>query len=86
MAQGNALTLIPTHAELPAQDAADFLNVSRSYLNMLLDENKIPSRKVGHDRRIVFRDLLDYKRRSDAERREALEEVSKLGQEIDEGF
>jgi excisionase family DNA binding protein len=82
MAAGEGVTVIPSHAELTTQQAAEILNVSRPYLIKLLECGAIEYRLVGKHRRVTLASLLAYKREDDRKRRQAADELSSLTQEM----
>jgi excisionase family DNA binding protein len=54
----------------------------RPYLIGLVESGKIPFRKIGRHRRIRFEDLLEVKRRDDADRRPAADDLGTLSQDL----
>jgi excisionase family DNA binding protein len=82
LGQGRAVTLLPQRAELTTQEAADYLNVSRPYVVGLIEQNKLPARKVGTRRRIAFEDLVRFEGQDRAKRRTALDELARIDQEL----
>ena len=79
--KGHALTVVPFHKELTSQEAADILNVSRPFLIGLLERGEIPYVTTGKHRRIRLGDLMEYKKRREAIRRQSLSRLTELSQE-----
>jgi len=86
MAQGNAVTIVPMHAEMTTQQAADILNVSRPYLVKLLEQGELSFTKVGTHRRIRFEDLMKYKQKIKGQSAQAMDELVEQAQEHGMGY
>ena len=82
MANGNAVAIVPVHAELTTQQAADLLNVSRPFMVKLLEEQRIPCRMVGTRRRVRFEDLVRYKQQDEGERQTLVDELTAEAQRL----
>lgn len=82
LAQDRAVSIADFGKDLTTQQAADLCNVSRPYLIRLLEKGEIPYTKTGTHRRIKFEDLIAYKKKHDAERRQALIELMRISEEM----
>jgi excisionase family DNA binding protein len=82
LASGQGVQLLPVNAEVSTQTAAEMLNVSRPFLIGLLERGEIPYRLVGRHRRILFNDVIDYKRKDDRRRRDAVDALTALDEEL----
>lgn len=83
---GNAITVAPVNTELTTQQAADLLNVSRPHLVKLLEQQRIPSKKVGTHRRVRLNDLLRFRDKDDVVRRRTADELAKQLDELGPGY
>jgi excisionase family DNA binding protein len=81
VAEGHAVDVLPVDAEISAQDAADFLKVSRPYLLNLVKKGVLPYRMVGAHHRIPMSAVIAYKREQ-APRRRSLETLTAETQDL----
>jgi excisionase family DNA binding protein len=82
LSRGKGVVFVTTDTELTTQQAADFLHVSRPYLVKLLDQGKIPFRKVGVRRRVHLQDVLSYMEASGDAAAKALDEMAAENQRL----
>jgi excisionase family DNA binding protein len=76
LSQGLAISIAPHNTMLTTQEAADLLNISRPTLVRLLTDGDIPHSMRGRHRRVMLRDILDYRERTRRERRDTLDQMA----------
>lgn len=86
LADGNAVQVVPIHAELTTQEAADLLNVSRPHVVRLMEEGALPFHRAGKHRRVRFADLMQFKADRDNSSEQAMKELARQAQELGMGY
>ncbi len=86
LADGNAVKVVPIHAELTTQEAADMINISRPHLVKLLEDGVLPFHRTGKHRRVRFTDLMQYKDARDRANEETMTELARQAQESGMGY
>lgn len=82
LANNQAVSVVPTNMEITTNQAADLLNVSRTYVIRLLDSGELRHRRVGTHRRVALTDALAYRDRMSQRTDKALDDLAR----IDEGL
>lgn len=85
LADGDKLAIASSEKVMTSQESADFLNVSRPYINKLLDAEIIPSYKDGKHRRVYFKDLIMFKIKRESAHR-GLDELTEEAQKSNMGW
>lgn len=72
MARGQSITLVPDNQLITTQRAADILGMSRPFFVGMLEAGVMAFHRVGNQRRVKLRDVLEFAERRDRERVAAL--------------
>ena len=72
--------------EISTTEAAKILNVSRPFVAKLMDEGRIPCRKVGSHRRVKYEDVIAFKQKDDRARKRVIDQLIRDAQDQDMGY
>jgi len=73
MSHGQTITLVPDNQVITTQRAADILGMSRPFFIKQLESGLMAHHRVGNQRRIYLRDVLEFAEKRDKERLSALD-------------
>jgi excisionase family DNA binding protein len=77
MAEGQTVSLIPESQAVTTQRAAEILGMSRPFFVKLLETGVMAYHRVGNQRRVMMRDVLDFAKKRDEERQASLDRLSR---------
>jgi excisionase family DNA binding protein len=77
MSHGQAITLVPDNKAVTTQRAADILGTSRPFFIKLLETGAMAHHRVGNQRRVYLRDVLEFAKKRDEERLVALDRLAR---------
>src|SRR5438477_2676257 len=77
LADGKSVTLLLGNQVVTTQRAADLLGMSRPFLINLLETGAMAHHRVGNQRRVYLRDVLEFAHKRDEERQAALDRLSR---------
>ena len=60
--EGKSISVVPFATEMTTEAASELLGCSRPHIVKLVDSGKIPHTLVGRHRRVMFDDVMNYKR------------------------
>lgn len=82
LSQGDAIVIGSVHQLLTTTHAANLLGVSRQYLIRLIENKDLQCEMVGRHRRLRLGDVLAYREKRALHRRQALDELTTLDEEL----
>ncbi|WP_433163729.1 helix-turn-helix domain-containing protein [Kribbella sp. CA-247076] len=77
---GHAVTVAPQSSKLTTQQAADLLGVSRPTVVRLIDQGDLPAERIGTRRKVLLRELLEYR---DRRRQRQYDAIAATGVDLD---
>ncbi|MEQ9286840.1 MAG: excisionase family DNA-binding protein [Cyclobacteriaceae bacterium] len=80
--QGKPISIVPMAAEMTTQAAAELIGCSRPHLVKLLESGEIKFTKVGKHRRVLYEDIVVYKKKLKANQERLLEEIMRSDEEL----
>lgn len=80
--EGQAVAVMPLMEELSTQAAADLLGVSRQFFVRECEAHKLPFHHAGTHRRVLLKDLLEYKKVREQARRQSIVRMARKSEEL----